>query len=330
MDIGWWMMGEKVKFLDGMRHRLRREHYAYSTEKTYVDWARRFILFHDKKHPREMGEVEVEQFLTHLAVDGNVTAGTQNQAYSALLYMYRNYMGMPLGEVEPMWSKKPKTLPVVMSRSQTERVLKAMKGTSALVAMVIYGGGLRPIEALRVRVKDVDFERRQIFVRDTKSKRDRTTILAEFVVAALKRHLALWRAQWEIDVADGYGSVEMPGALGRKYANADREWCWQYVFPAERFSQCPRTGVVRKHHFHPSNVQKAVRRAAAVAKVEKRVTPHVLRHSFATHLLEGGTDIRTIQELLGHSDLRTTMVYTHVANMGQVKSPLDGLKIMQE
>jgi integron integrase len=315
------------KLLDRVRDMLRVKHYSIRTEKSYLSWIRRFILFHDKRHPNDMGAREIEAFLTHLAVEKNVAASTQNQALCALLFLYNEVLEKDLNPdvINAVRARKPKRLPVVLTRNEAMAVLAALSGTNQLIARLLYGSGLRLIECLRLRVKDLDFAYRQITVRDGKGHKDRVTILPATLAAPLQAHLRRVRMIHQQDLDTGYGSVYLPYALERKYPSAQKEWCWQYVFPAKSRSRDPRSGVVRRHHLSESSVQKAVRRAAKLANIEKPVGCHTFRHSFATHLLENGYDIRTVQELLGHKDVRTTMIYTHVLNRGglAVRSPLD-------
>ncbi|HEY80229.1 MAG TPA: integron integrase [Caldilineae bacterium] len=291
-----------------------------------MQWIKRFILFHNKRHPKEMGAPEIEAFLTHLAVEEHVAASTQNQALSALLFLYREVLGQePDIAIHAVRAKKPKRLPTVLTREEVQRVLAHLSGVHLLMAQLLYGSGLRLMECLRLRVKDLDFEQRQIIVRDGKGQKDRITVLPERLIEPLHQHLQQVKRLHEQDLARGYGAVYLPDALARKYPNANREWIWQWVFPSARLSIDPRSGAVRRHHADPSGLQKAVRRAARAAGIRKHVTPHTLRHSFATHLMEAGYDIRTVQELLGHKDVKTTMIYTHVMNKGPyaVRSPLD-------
>jgi integron integrase len=313
------------KLLDQMREALQTQHYSIRTEDSYVDWARRFILFHNKRHPKEMGAPEVEAFLTHLAVERKVAASTQNQALSALLFLYREVLHQELDSIDSVRARKPKHLPTVLTKSEARRVLNGMSGTPQLMAKLLYGSGLRALECARLRVKDIDFEQRLIVVRDGKGEKDRITMLPDNVVAPLQEHLARVRQLHAKDLADGYGAVYLPYALEVKYPHANRDWAWQYVFPAKNLSADPRSGVMRRHHVSESSLQKAVRSAARLADIQKPVGCHTFRHSFATHLLESGYDIRTVQELLGHADVKTTMIYTHVLNRGglAVKSPLD-------
>jgi integron integrase len=314
------------KLLDQVRDKLRVKHYSIRTEHTYVDWIKRYILFHGKRHPKDMAARDVEAFLTHLAVQGRVAASTQNQAKSAILFLYREVLEIQLSWLDNVTqAKAPKRLPVVLTVSEVQAVLSRLTGTHALIASLLYGGGMRLMEAVRLRVKDVEFARREIVVREGKGFKDRVTMLPEAVVAPLKAHLAKVKALHDEDLAQGYGEVYLPFALDKKYPNAGREWGWQYVFPSKNFSVDPRSGKTRRHHLDEKGVQRAVKQAVRDAELTKPATPHTLRHSFATHLLQSGYDIRTIQELLGHSDVSTTMIYTHVLNKGGkgVVSPLD-------
>ncbi len=314
------------KFLDQLRESLRVRHYSLRTEDAYFDWARRFILFHGKRHPKDMGAPEVQAFLTHLAVDRHVSPSTQNQAKAALLFLYRNllYTNLPwLSEV--IHAKASPRLPVVLTPGEVRVLLDQMEGFMALVARLLYGTGMRLMEGLRLRVKDVDFDRREIIVRDGKGGKDRVTMLPDCLVEPLRAHLAQVQALHAKDLEEGFGEVFLPDALAEKFKAAPRAWGWQWVFPSSARSVDPRSGKVRRHHIQPESVQKAVRQAARSGEVTKLITPHVLRHSFATHLLAAGHDIRTVQELLGHKDVETTMIYTHVLNRGGkgVPSPLD-------
>lgn len=319
-------MTQAPKLLDRVRERIRFKHYSIRTEDSYVQWIRRFILFHGKRHPAEMGAVEVEAFLTHLAVEGNVAASTQNQARSALLFLYKAVLGSELpwlNNVEQ--AKKPRRLPVVLTEDEVRAVLASLDGVHWLVAALLYGAGLRLMEALRLRVQDVDFKRREILVRNGKGFKDRVTMLPARVAGRLQSHLVAVRLLHEKDLAEGLGEVHLPYALDRKYPNAGRSWGWQYVFPSGNRSVDPRTGKTRRHHLDEQTIQRAVKQAVRTVGVVKPATPHTLRHSFATHLLQNGQDIRTVQELLGHEDVQTTMIYTHVLNRGGrgVTSPLD-------
>jgi len=315
------------RLLDQVRAAIRLRHYSRRTEKAYAGWIRRFILFHEKRHPAEMGKAEVTRFLSHLAVEAKVSASTQNQALSALLFLYGEVLNQELGWLdEIVRAKRPARLPVVLSREEVRALLRSLSGVEALMASLLYGAGLRLLECCRLRVKDVEFSRGEILVRDGKGARDRVTLLPAGVAAPLAAHLGRVQVQHEGDLRAGLGSVELPLALERKYPRAAFEWGWQWVFPATRHYTDPVSGRRRRHHLHESVLQKAVREAALRARIARPASCHALRHSFATHLLENGYDIRTIQELLGHKDVSTTMIYTHVLNRGGrgVKSPLDG------
>jgi integron integrase len=314
------------KLLDQMRDILRAKHYALSTEQAYIQWVTRYIVFHDKRHPKDMGAPEIEAFLIHLAVEKNVAASTQNQAYSAILFLYRDVLHQEIPvTIESVRAKRPRRLPTVLSQEETRRLLAQTTGLHRLMAQLLYGSGLRLMECLRLRIKDLDFEKREIIVRDGKGEHDRVTMLPASLCQPLQIHLANVKLQFEDDLSMGRADVELPYALARKYPSAGKEWAWQWVFPSKSFSTDPRSGAVRRHHLDPSGLQKAVRQAAIQAKINKPVGPHTFRHCFATHLLENGYDIRTIQELPGHKDVKTTMIYTHVLNRGPkaVKSPLD-------
>ncbi len=314
-------------FLNSMRDRIRVKQYSYKTEKAYLDWVERYIRFHGIRHPKDMGRDEIESFLSDMANRG-VSSSTQNQALAAILFMYREMLGMEFTGIQAIRAKGTAHVPTVLTVDETKRVLCRLHGVYHMIGYLLYGSGMRLMECLRLRVKDIDFDLRTITLRDTKSNRDRVTVLPDAVRESLRLHLDKIKAQHAEDLANGYGSVEMPGALARKYLNAEYEWAWQYVFPAGQFSRDPRSGVVRRHHLYETSVQKAVRKVALEAGITKPVGPHTFRHSFATHLLQAGTDIRTIQELLGHKDLKTTMIYTHVAGIGAgVKSPADSLDI---
>ncbi|QOW19490.1 integron integrase [Lysobacter ciconiae] len=314
------------RLLDTVRARIRRRGLAIRTEDAYVSWIRRFVLANGKRHPSEMGEREVEWFLTRLAVQGKVAASTQNQALSALLFLYREVLGQDLPWMDNIRrAKRPERLPVVLTVEEVSRLLVQMSGVHHLMASLLYGSGIRLMECVRLRVQDIDFVRSEILVRRGKGGKDRRTMLPARTVPALQLHLAQTRVLHERDLAVGHGAVWLPGALARKYPAADREWILQYVFPSRLRSIDPRSGIERRHHVDEKNLQRAVRIAAQAAGIAKHATCHTLRHSFATHLLESGSDIRTIQELLGHSDVSTTMIYTHVLNRGGsgVVSPLD-------
>jgi integron integrase len=316
------------RLLEQVRFALRRKHYSYRTERAYLDWIRRFILFHHKRHPSHLGRAEVESFLTDLAVTQNVASSTQNQALNALAFLYKTVLDQPLDfPLDAVRARRPKRLPTVLTKSEAARVLSAMSGPTQLMAKLLYGSGLRVLECVRLRVKDIDFEQRCVIVRDGKGEKDRVTMLPDSLVAPLHDHLLRVQHLHQQDLAEGSGAVYLPYALAVKYPNAAKEWAWQYVFPARGRSVDPRSGVEQRHHVDESSLQKAVRAAAQLAGLtDKPVSCHTFRHSFATHLLESGYDIRTVQELLGHKDVKTTMIYTHVLNRGglAVRSPLDG------
>lgn len=314
--------------MDQLHDALRSRHYSRRTEQAYCLWVRRYIHFHHLRHPRELGELEINAFLTDLAVEKHVSASTQTQALSALPFLYRNVIGHDVGDLGGVVrARKPKRIPVVMTRDEVRAVLAQMDGETRLMAALMYGTGMRLMECLRLRVLDIDFGANEIAVRDGKGAKDRVTMLPEALVPALKRQLRRAKAVHERDLTDGWGRVVLPDALDRKYPGAPAEWRWQWVFPQQRRWRNDRTGEEGRHHVHETIVQRAVKEAVHRAGVVKHVSCHTFRHSFATHLLESGYDIRTIQELLGHKDLSTTMIYTHVLNKGGlgVKSPLDGL-----
>ena len=311
-----------------VRNAVRLRHYSRRTEHAYTHWIHRFIKFCGMRHPRELGPAEVTRFLSSLAVEGEVSASTQNQALSALVFLYRDVLAMPVGWLNGLVrAKRPARVPVVLTRDEVRRVLVRLKGhgSLALIAAVLYGSGLRLVEALTLRVKDIDFAMNQITVRGGKGDRDRRTMLPERLKGPLLRHLAAVRKQHEADLEDRAGWVELPGALGAKYPQAGREWGWQWVFPAVRIYVEPQTGQRRRHHVHETLMQRAFKDAVRAARIAKPASCHTLRHSFATHLLESGYDIRTVQELLGHRSVEATMIYTHVLNRGRlgVKSPAD-------
>lgn len=314
------------RLLDQMRDTIRTRHYSIRTEEAYLQWVRRFILFHDKKHPADMGAPELEAFLTHLAVVRNVAASTQSQALSAILFLYREVLKQDLPWLDGVTrAKKPKRLPVVLTPDEVQQVLARLEGTTALMGLLLYGSGLRLMECVRLRVKDVDFTRREILVREAKGNKDRVTMLPLTLVAPLQKHLLRVRERHQEDMEKGHGEVWLPHALAVKKPAAPREWGWQYVFPSQRLSVDPRSGVVRRHHVDEKVLQRSIKTALLRAGIHKPATTHSLRHSFATHLLENGYDIRTVQELLGHADVATTQIYTHVLNRGGlgVRSPLD-------
>ncbi len=316
------------KLLDLVRDRIRAKHYSFRTEESYVGWIKRFIFFHGKRHPREMGAKEVEAFLSHLAVGRKVSASTQNQAKSALLFLYKEVLEIKLPWLENITQAKiPQRLPVVLTVSEVQSVLSNLADTWWLMASLLYGSGLRLMECVRLRVKDLDFEMKQIVVRDGKGFKDRVTMLPDSLAGRLKEHLARVENLHRDDLQNGLGEAWLPETLARKYPHAPREWGWQYVFPSKNLSNDPETGSLRRHHVDPKGLQRAFRQAVRDSGIVKPASPHSLRHSFATHLLQSGYDIRTVQELLGHSDVSTTMIYTHVLNRGGkgVKSPLDAM-----
>jgi integron integrase len=316
------------KLLDQVRQAIRTRHYSYMTEKAYVGWIKRFIFFHNKRHPAVMGESEIAQFLSSLASDAHVSASTQNQALNALLFLYREILKKDIGYVNGVVrAKRPNRLPVVLTRQEVRSILASLDGSDWIMAMLLYGAGLRLMECLRLRVKDIDFTSNQIIVRAGKGNKDRHTMLPAAVKEPLFKHLDLVKRQHQRDLERGLGRVALPNALERKYPNAGKEWGWQWVFPATSHYIDRVTGQRRRHHLHESVLQKAVKEAVQKAGVTKPASPHTFRHSFATHLLEDGYDIRTVQELLGHRDVSTTMIYTHVLNRGGkgVFSPADRL-----
>jgi integron integrase len=323
------------KLLEQMRDQIRVKQYSFRTEKTYLHWVREYFLYHNPelkqgkvaKHPIEMGASEINQFITYLVTERKISASTQNQALSAVLFLYRQVLKMQLDEdvISLNRPKKGQRVPVVLSKDEARAVINQMKGQYKLMAQILYGSGLRLMECLRLRVKDIDFESHRIIVYDGKGGDDRVTMLPDSAIAPLRQHLEQVKVQHQNDLDLGFGSVYMPFALGEKYPAAHKQWIWQYVFPASSFYKDPETGTMRRHHTHETALQKAVRAAARAAKIDKPVSPHTFRHCFATHLLEAGYDIRTVQELLGHKDVKTTMIYTRVLNRGPkaVRSPLD-------
>lgn len=322
------LVGRSPRLLDRVRRAIRVRHYSQRTEAAYIGWIRRFIHHHGVRHPEEMGSLEVVDFLSDLAIEGRVSASTQNQALAALLFLYREVLGRELeGLDNAVRARAPRHLPAVLSREEVRVVLGELDGTNRLIAQLLYGAGLRLLECLRLRIHDVDTARRQITVREGKGRRDRATVFPRSLEEALRDQLVAARALYEADRLCGAPGVELPHALARKFPRAPTEWRWFWIFPAPSVSHDPRTGIRRRHHVHESGIQRAVRRASVRAGVTKRVTPHTLRHSFATHLLESGSDIRTVQTLLGHRDVKTTMIYTHVLDRGPmgVTSPFDRL-----
>jgi integron integrase len=325
-----YTMARKPRLLEQVRARIRFLHYSVATERAYCEWIRRFILFHDKRHPSELGAAEIESFLSHLAERRNVSASTQNQALNALLFLYRQVLEMEFPELRGVArAKKPKRLPVVLTRKEINALFAHLDGRTRLMAGLLYGAGLRLMECVRLRTKDIDFDYQNIIVREGKGNKDRVTLLPETLVGALQEHLRHIRTLHEHDLARGHGRVALPFALSRKYPNAEREWAWQYVFPARGLRPDAADGVLRRSHIDPKQLQRAIKSAVRTAGIDKPASCHSLRHSFATHLLEDGCDIRTVQELMGHSDVRTTQIYTHVVSRGAnaVRSPL--LRLME-
>lgn len=315
------------KLLDQLSDQIRLKQYSPRTEKTYRQWVREYILFHKKRHPNEMSVPEINQFITHLVVERKASASTQNQALSAVLFLYRNVLKIELDEKALIFTrpKKSKRVPVILSPQEAHLMIENLTGPYKLLVQIMYGSGLRLMECLRLRVKDIDFENHRIIVYDGKGGDDRITMLPESIKAPLRQHLAQVKAIHQKDQAAGFGSVYMPFALEKKYPSAHKQWLWQYAFPASKLYTDSETGVTRRHHIHETALQRSIREAARLARIHKHVTPHTFRHSFATHLLQNGYDIRTVQELLGHKDVKTTMIYTHVLQRGgmAVKSPLD-------
>ena len=319
-------MPQPVRLLDAVRAEIRLRRYSYRTETAYVDWIHRFVVFHGKRHPREMGGSEVSEFLSHLARDRNVAAATQNQALAAILFLYKRVLNVKLPWIaDVVRASRPKRLPTVLSQRDAQRVLANLQGPYWLIGALFYGSGLRLTEALRLRVKDLELSNCRVIVRDGKGNKDRVTIVPASLIPHLRAHLEKVRELHDQAIRQGFGGVNLPFALERKYPHAHLQWGWQYVFPAARPSADPRTGIRRRHHVFEDSVQRHVRNAARAAGINKPVSPHTFRHSFATHLLENGYDIRTVQELMGHKDVSTTQIYTHVMAKGKnsVKSPFD-------
>ncbi|HRJ58816.1 MAG TPA: integron integrase [Anaerolineales bacterium] len=316
------------KLLDQYRDHIRLKQYSPRTEKTYIQWVREYILYHNKRHPKEMGAPEINQFITHLVVDRKASASTQNQVISAILFLYRNVLHIELDQTDLGFirPKRSKRVPTVLSKDEAKTIIQNLTSPYKLMVQIMYGAGLRLMECLRLRIKDIDFENHRILVYDGKGGDDRQTPLPDSIIPTLREHLAKTRAIHQKDLAHGRGSVHMPFALAKKFPNAHTSWIWQYVFPASTFITDKEDGIMRRHHIHETALQRAIKQAATLSKIQKRVTPHTFRHSFATHLLQNGYDIRTVQELLGHKDVKTTMIYTHVLQRGglAVKSPLDG------
>ncbi|MCX2778972.1 integron integrase [Microbulbifer thermotolerans] len=327
-DVRPRISAQPVRFLDRLRLHIRQNGLAFTTEQTYVHWVRRFICFHQKRHPQELGSAEVEHFLTHLSQQRDCSVNTQRVALNALVYLYKRFLGKEIDDLTFSPARRPRRLPVVYSRSEISAILSHLRGVSRLQVQLMYGAGLRVAELLSLRVKDIDFGSHNIFVRGGKGNKDRTTILPQSLVPGLKRQIQRVQILHTQDLAEGLGEAYLPDALARKYPNAARETAWQYLFPASKTSRDPRTGVERRHHLHPSALAKQIRRAVRAAGIHKPARAHAFRHSFATHLLEAGYDLRTIQELLGHTDISTTEIYTHVVNRGGkgVLSPVDRMQ----
>ncbi len=321
------MTPQPRRLLDQVRDAIHLKHYAHSTQQTYIYWIKRYIFFHDKRHPKDMGAAEIEKFLSHLATTGQVSASTQNQALSSLLFLYKYVLqkDLPMLSLPAVRAKEGKRLPNVLTKEDVQKVIAQMSGMCALMAKLLYGSGMRLNECVQLRVKDIDFEQRQIMIHDGKGEQDRVTILPDSLIPLLKDHLEWRKKLHQKDLTRGSGFVYLPYALERKYPNANKEWIWQYVFPSAQLAKDSKTNITRRWCMSDSTLQKAVRDAALAAKIDKRVGCHTFRHSFATHLLQNGYDIRTVQELLGHKDVKTTMIYTHVLNRGglAVRSPLD-------
>ena len=320
------MKSPQPKLLDQVRSLIRMKHYSIRTEQTYISWIKRFIVFHNKRHPADMGTREIEAFLTDLAVNRKVAASTQNQAFNAIIFLYNQVLKAETTQgINAMRAKMPERLPVVLSIPEVFDLIDAMKGAPQLMVQILYGAGLRGIECVRLRVKDIDFDRNEITVRRGKGQKDRVTMVPTELRASLQNQLRYVKIVHEKDLANGFGAVYLPFALEHKYPNANREWKWQYIFPSNTLSVDPRSGLKRRHHYHLNSLNQAIRKAVKSTEIQKQVSTHTFRHSFATHLLEDGYDIRTIQELLGHKDVSTTQIYTHVLNKGGkgVKSPLD-------
>ena len=319
---------KQPKLLDQVRSVLRIKHYSYRTEQSYILWIKHYIYFNNKTHPKDLDGKDIAKFLSHLAIKEKVAAATQNQALCSLVFLYKQVFGLDIGEFpEIHWAKKPKKIPVVFSKSEVQTVMKNLDGIHWIMAMLLYGSGLRLNECLQLRVKDIDFDYKQITVRNGKGDKDRVTILPDKLINPLKDQIAYVKGLFEEDIKNGYDSVHMPFALEKKYLNAGKELSWRFLFPSEKISRDPRSGIRRRHHIHDSVLPKAVRRAIRKSGITKQASCHTFRHSFATHLLEDGYDIRTVQELLGHSNVNTTMIYTHVMNKGGmgVKSPGDNI-----
>ena len=321
-------MQVKKKLLDIVRDKIRLKHYSISTERTYVHWIKRYIIFHNKRHPKEMGKVEIEQFLTWLAVEKKVSPTTQNQAFSAILFLYKEVLGFDMSDwnIQALRAKERKHIPVVLTKEEVSKVIENLTGIYQLIVYLMYGCGLRMNEALNIRLKDIDFGFDRVYIWDSKSLKDRTVPLPQKIKERLKVQVGIVEELHKKDIADGYGTVYLPYALERKYPNAKFETKWQFLFPMKKVSRDPRSEVVRRHHIHEKTLGRNIKQASQKAGIHKRVTSHIFRHSYATHLLQSGIDLRSIQELLGHKSVETTMIYTHVVaemNKGRVVSPLD-------
>ena len=318
---------KSMKLLDQVRYKIRLKHYSWRTEQAYINWIKRFIFFHNKKHPSKIGKEGIELFLTDLAVRQNVAASTQNQAFSALLFLYKDVLKIDFGEnsISALRAKRPQRIPVVLTVDEVVKIINSMTGTYQLMAKILYGCGLRLIECLRLRVQDIDLEKNQIIVRQGKGAKDRITMLPANIKQNLINQVEYVKKLHENDLRNGFGEVFLPDALAKKYKNAPKEFKWQFIFPAKKISVDPRSGSKRRHHLHESSISRAVKKAKNISGINKLISCHTFRHSFATHLLESGYDIRTIQDLLGHKDVKTTMIYTHVVNKGGsgVISPID-------
>lgn len=321
------------KLMDQVRETLRFYHYAYNTERSYVEWILKFIRFSGKQHPKEMGKLEIERFLSHLAVNRDVAAATQNQAFNAIMFLYKKVLAIPMElDIRAKRASKRKNLPTVLSKEEAKLLISCMHGTAKILAGLMYGSGLRSLEVIRLRIHDIDFENNLIYVRNPKGGKDRTTLFPDGLHAPLRAQIKHAKRLHDKDLEEGYGKVYLPGALKRKYTKADISFGWQYLFPSKVLSTDPRSGIVRRHHIYKSLLQKAVSEARKKANIVKRVSPHTLRHSFATHMLENGENIRLLQKLLGHKDVKTTEIYTHVMNKSHegVKSPLDDIDFDDE
>ena len=321
-------MDNSPRLMDLVRNALRVRHYSLRTEQSYMQWIKRYILYHNKRHPAEMGKSEISEFLSYLAVKKHVSASTQNQALSALLFLYKQVLVLEVDWIDDVIrAKRPQRLPIVLSRGDVSRLLKNMSGIHKLLAWLLYGTGMRVSEGVQLRIQDIDFSYRQLTIRSGKGHKDRVTVIPEKLIRPLQQQIDYSRSLFEHDRRENNPGVYLPESLERKYPNAGKEWPWHWLFPAKNLSKDPRSGIIRRHHIYPQSLQRAIKDAAHTACLSRRVTTHTLRHCFATHLLENGYDIRTVQELLGHNDVKTTMIYTHVLNKGGrgVRSPADSL-----